>query len=420
MPLTPSGVAAVAITALIVAFHWAVRSGPKQARASRDVSTSPKIAEAISHLLVLSLGKVCAVVPELGAPAFRHISTFGLASVYSKLSDLLSRGNGQLPLKGVSAAVREGFSLVPPDFTLSKLAEKMNAWSTTGSSKKRWGGTPAASGTETPFHLPRSKGDEVEVDVVMVAGLPASSPRLARWRSDQIKACTLGNFYTFHPTGAGDAPGDEPPEGEGAASAQPPAKTVSPGDDPAGDSSCYIICEASSDWQVLMQKLVQVERDLLLLAIRIHLKLTLGRPGSQQAGSPSLPRDFVATAAPDLVERFVGLAAVVVVTPTAAEKGAAHDAMRAATTHPRFHEVLPLCATLASRGRLALLCANVTTDVLVAGSIVQGAAYRVELSSLSTRMQSLERKVDVMVDTLATLAADIKRIVPPQGDVPPG
>ena len=223
-------------------------------------------------------------------------------------------------------------------------------------------------------------------------------------RPAQLAAVASRPAHTAGSSGAeastADETVDEPAAAvEGDSATDPPARG-SPGD-PGVTDCCYIVGEATSDWRRVFQKLLQLERDLWVLLLRIKLK---------GVDSPVIKPNWVQnTWFGHEVEQWVGLAYLVVLdsnTAAATNRVDAKAALRAIIQHHSFEQVFPLCAHLSSLNRLGVLYASNEAEQLLVGAILQGVANTHAIAALDTKVAALG--MSVMGNTHAIAALDTR------------
>ena len=172
--------------------------------------------------------------------------------------------------------------------------------------------------------------------------------------------------------------------------------------------SCYLVGEATADWSRLLQKLIQLERALWLLLVRITL---LSKSNNKL--SPRLPSNF-ATASPDHVTDHIGMALVCILdsrTEASEDRDKARKAVKAVIDHKSFAALLPLCSKLNESNRLVFLFANHDTDQLVAQALLRSSANSESLKILSAQVRTIGKDVAELKSDVAELKSSMTELL---------
>lgn len=430
------------------------------------------LAEAYGQLFTESLATVAELTPESGMQASRCLPDFGLQVHFGTLKEALETHILQVPPKSAappmapptatandSASAGPGFwkMLWCIDSSRGFLPEALPPSPPPSPRPRHYkvyadqlfqlifssGALLAREDTELEPELPllsawisKQMGQRMDfsavkfatgghMDIVRVLRTNASEAVLATWISQQTGGrSSYGTFMLVDPgeaaqtSGVATLPAHSSNEAQStAASTILRAPGVSPGDSD-DRNSCYIVGEATSDWRRVSQKLVQLERDLWVLALRIELKRVARNASPRLNTSIFVDRIKDGTLAAD----WFGLAYILILDSYSAtekeakaQRQAVTAGIRAVSRHPLFEHVFPLCAALIKKKRLGLVFSKRNTEKLVAGAVLQGVAHthsiasmKSQLSSIQSDVASIKSDVDSIKTTMERMAAFMK------------
>ena len=397
------------------------------------VMGDPALAEAVAQMHTDGLVTVGALQPEGGLLANRQLPGLGMPPVFSSLSFMPPMEDQRLPTSKPTQAAKSRMGAGEDG---PSTARAMRDWAA------------PREGIMFVTSAGRGGGDTAEVDLVRVLHAPSNSPLLQRW----VESRSSGKFMFSWPSnappaaGSGAAPalsgnvgdvdplaharaparGSDPYAADAAAAGDHPplharataaTSTSSPGED-GSSPSCYIVGESTSDWRMLMAKLVQLERDLWLLSARVAGRLRAAPPAAAVAagagsgevgGSPTLPPGFVDRALNGEFDVWFGLAFLCVTCKSASgnDLETTKHVMRAVVTHRRFADKFPLCARMRDRGRLGLLRDVPSAERLAAGAMLSSSACAAELATMRGSVAALSTRVDEVTSQLSALSTRV-------------